>query len=328
MKFAALITLGTLALAGCGVVVYTFATGDRRIVNALSTLDPFSDGEPGHDDRYASRQWSFESGDSAAVTINISDVDIRMERGAPGRVSIDLWLEGAAVEEDRFTVDVRIDEASREVLVDARPAAAWADGKGEVRLIVTLPEKVDLKLHQRNGSAQIMGAGGNVSIVSDNAPVSLSDITGSITLRSSRFPLSLERCDASASVESTGGPVTLELNKGIYLVSADGNIAARKHLGSLQASSSGGAIEAEFLSPVGVNSLSTGNGDIRIRLLAASRASLDLESPIGGVQNHIAIDSTELQIQEPGKLRAGLNGGGASVKATSRRGVILLEGVE
>ena len=132
---------------------------------------------------------------------------------------------------------------------------------GSARLVVRLPEGVDLRASSGNGDVQVARAGGAVHASSGNGEVVVRDAGGAVRASTG---------NGAVTVEGAGG--------GVDASTGNGRVTVATSEGPVRASTGNGAIDVRMASLRGREdmSFSTGNGRISVRLPASFAGTLDL----------------------------------------------------
>lgn len=318
-KFWLLVSVGLLAVAGCIGVVYGLLTDDWRAGEWLTSLNPLN-GHPDPDaTRYDSRAWSFDFHPGLTLAVDASNAELRIARGITSKISVEAWLEGSAIEPEKFTVSASLDR-SMTLRVIARPSELLQQGPNDhVRIILTLPDSLFITLNLQRCSASINDIKGTIDLQASQSTISLADAVGLFRLHASASSIVVQRCKGEALIDAPGGSVEMEFTDGSFTVEGAARIDARSHFGGLTAFARG-TIKADLLNPDAPCQLRSTSGDVEVGLLPGVRVVLDIHSGGGSITSLVALDSIPRPAMTANRLHATINGGGTLIAIDAEEG--------
>jgi DUF4097 and DUF4098 domain-containing protein YvlB len=177
---------------------------------------------------------------------------------------------------------------------------AWADMK------VSVPEGASLAVHVGVGKAMITNVNGRISVNAASAPVTAQGVKGQFNVDVGSGSVTVTQADAEVTVETGSGDVEVTGVKGrdLSLNTGSGEINASDltiergtaetgsgsltlhavHGSNFHLETGSGRIDAEFANDISDVSVSTGSGDVVLRVPDNIGAMLDVETGSGGIQ--------------------------------------------
>lgn len=151
---------------------------------------------------------------------------------------------------------------------DARPAE-------QVRIVVQLPERVDVRVRSDHGEVTVRDASGNVEAVSGFGRVHVVSATGTVYASTG---------SGAVQVDHARGPV--------YATAGNGNIRVSSAAGPVDANTGNGTIDVELgARDIGrAMSLSAGNGSVVLRLRQDFSGLIDASTGYGRVTSDFPLE--------------------------------------
>lgn len=216
---------------------------------------------------------------TAALQVNSDDGDIQVTSWDRPEIDAQVVTRGWRIGRDG--VDVEATQNGNAVMLRVRRVRGfwfWSWGGGEIRITLTVPRRLDLRITSGDGNVAIASVGGRIRVHTGDGNFDARDL------------------DAESLIAGSGdGNLTVAGRfSGLDLRSGDGNIRVRAAAGSAASSPW---------------SLHSGDGNVTLGLPAGFRADLDAQTGDGG------INMGGFSLAATGKLdshraRGALNGGG------------------
>jgi hypothetical protein len=321
LKFAALVAIAILALAGSVVLLYGYVTNDWRLSEGLRQLHLFSGEEEEPDARVASRRWEFDwHGGNVNITTDMANVQI-VHADVP-KATVDVLLEGEATDSTRYAVSAQQDAPSMLTITAEGYGTTAAGVYRAARMTVTLPSTNDLKVTASRGTLAVNGISGSLQATVTGPELRLVGVTGSVDIKCIEGNISVERSAISGNAVADRGTISMSYTDGSLVLSATSGISAHNHQGELSANVTEGPIDIELIGDNVRSRLVSGRGNITLALLPSVQATFDAESITGRVYASVPLDTADMVVPQPNILQARMNGGGAPVMIRASGGDI------
>lgn len=164
----------------------------------------------------------------------------------------------------------------------------------------------------------------NTHVETSGGDISAANLTGGFKLDTSGGDITLSNTNGKLKVETSGGDITLNKHKGdMNLSTSGGDIKIDLSDGRLFAETSGGDIIINYS---GLNKgikAETSGGDIHVKLPAAFKAKVHLETSGGEISNNFSNSKSERV--KRGEVDAEFNGGGDILKLETTGGDIIVD---
>ncbi len=228
----------------------------------------------------------------------VPSAEIRLELQVPRGVTLavrnssgDIRTEGLAgpQELDAASGDVRVFDASGPVRVGT------SSGDVEARRVAAL---------------RIQTASGDVDVTDARGPADLRASSGDVTVNDARDSLRLATVSGDVTVRGAG--------RGVAVATTSGEVVLRGARGRVEVTASSGSVEAAVEALAGA-SITTGSGDIVLRLASGLGARLELQTSNGSLQMDAPIQVTSLSRR---RVEGTLGAGGPLVALRSASGDI------
>lgn len=316
LKFAALLAVATLAAGTLGLVVYNYVANDWRLAGNpfdLSVLFGNDDPEVEVDPRTSG--WSRSFGDSVrAVAISATGMRVTLRGSSSESIALTISLSGDATDSTRFTTSAFVD-SSGTLHVDAQPMGARGNASGSIDL--TIPVSTLVTIASNGGDVVVTGVHDQTSIQTVGGSIDLIGMRGTVVCISDTSSIILEGCKLDSARLGTSGRIALSLTEG-DVVAEGSTVIAESHFGSLTARASDG-IDATILSDSSAIRLTAETGDIRLRVLDASRLAFDVAAG-GEIVSDVPFDSLGEGMVTDHTLRVSMNGGGIPAALSAPNG--------
>ncbi|MBN1224190.1 MAG: DUF4097 family beta strand repeat protein [Candidatus Aminicenantes bacterium] len=194
-----------------------------------------------------------------------------------------------------------------------------------VKYIVTVPRKYNVKLKTSGGSIAVDGLTGEVDVKTSGGSLKLNSIIGPVIGRTSGGSIRIGEVQGDVDVHTSGGSIGIECVTGT--VDADtsgGGITVNEVRGSIQANTSGGSIKATLTrQPDADCRLTTSGGSVTVYLNGDIAVDVDAGTSGGSVHTEFPVTLTG-KIDKK-KLKAKINGGGPLLYLHTSGGSIYLK---
>ncbi len=222
-------------------------------------------------------------------------------------------------------VHIRTEQTSSGVTIRAHVASGgWFHGfdvgRHRVRFLVQVPRGYPVNLRTSGGHLTVRSVNAAVRAGTSGGSAVVQDVSGPLALYSSGGSIAAQHIDGPIHLSSSGGAIRVVDSTGeLRLRSAGGGIRLRHDEGQIRAYSSGGDIRAQLLENQGID-ISTGGGDIDLRLPQNTRGSIQARSDGGRITCEFPLSTVQLVAGH--HLVATLGGGGPSIFLQSSGGAI------
>jgi hypothetical protein len=260
--------------------------------------------------------------DLANVEITTSDSDtLRAEFTREFKVS-------TAQEADvlRQKLNVQMAKTDNGVKVTVRWAGNRNDNeRRKVRLDfrIAMPHKFNLDL-RTCGSAKVGDIDGSVKTKIAGGSLRLGNVSGPVTARTDGGSLSLGDVGGDLDGQSYGGSVTAgRVNGRVKAIAEGGSIAITEASDSIDARAAGGSVAAYISKqPNAETKIIAEAGNIELRLPASIAVTVDAACSAGRLRSDFSLLGH--QVDDPGRLKGTINGGGPLVLLRASAGNINL----
>lgn len=286
----------------------------------LFTLSPF-----GSTDEWTK---SYEVGGTPKLHVETSDANIRVVVGESKTVSARITTEGWKIGGDGITITDR--QSGNQVDIEIRfPRHIFQMGWNNRRVDMELrvPREADLDLHTGDGHVDVQGVHGTLLLRSGDGHLNLSGLEGTlrantgdgnIDLRDVRGDLDLHTGDGRITVSGVDGSLRAE--------TGDGRMHVKGRFDLLDIRTGDGGIDAEALDGsklAGNWRLSTGDGDLSLRVPASLDADVELHTNDGNIDLNVPV--TVLGRAGKREIHGRLGGGGKLLSMKTGDGSIRLD---
>ena len=272
------------------------------------------------------KTYSLES--TPKVRVQTSDANIRVTAWESHSVSARITTKGWQIGGDGINIVEH--QAGDTVDIEVRfPRHVFQMnwGNRHVDIEIKVPRDANLDLNTGDGNVDVQGVRGTMVLRSGDGKLNLSDLQGSlqahtgdgnIDIRDVRGDLNLHTGDGR--IDATGIDGSLRAETG------DGRIRANGRFDVLDVRTGDGGIEASALAGSKLDAnwmLSTGDGDLTLRIQETIAADVELKTSDG----HIDLEIPVTVLGRAGKrdIRGRINGGGKLLSLKTGDGSIRLE---
>ncbi|MEP7217837.1 MAG: DUF4097 family beta strand repeat-containing protein [Bacteroidota bacterium] len=267
------------------------------------------------------RSWTLPMRDSATIVVDATDADIQVSPTDSASATVEIWLAGMTIDPDNYTSSVRMVSPGM-LRVNAKATESWQNWQeGHARIIIHAPRATAITVTSVRGNTTIGEMNGRTIVQTYGGGIRLMAGEGPIELQSNGGSVAVERHIGAGRIVATKGTVTTNMVQGALTISANGDISVRRHFGHLTATSDGGGITADLLSPDSVCTLTTHLGDISLRIPHDARTTVDAFTSEGGIVNELSVGEHQGE-RVTGSWLQLLGGGGFPIILRSYRGTI------
>ena len=187
---------------------------------------------------------------------------------------------------------------------------------------ITMPRKFHLDLRACN--AVVSDLDGTVKARTEGGDLRLRNVTGPVTARSEGGNLNIGDVGGDLKARSEGGNTEVGRVQGRVVVTAEGgNVSIAEATDSIEARAAGGSIKAWISKQPRADSKFTAEGgNIDLRLDASVAVNIDAACTAGRLNSDFSLNGH--QLDDPGRLKSAINGGGPLVMLRASAGNINL----
>jgi hypothetical protein len=189
---------------------------------------------------------------------------------------------------------------------------------------IAMPHKFNLDLRTA-GSAKIGDVDGSVKAKLLGGSLRLGNVSGSVMARAEGGSLGIGDVGGDLDVVSRGGSVeTRRVTGRVKAVAEGGSIAIADASDSIEARTSGGSVAASISKqPKAETKIIAEAGNIELRLPESAAVTIDASCTAGRLRSDFSLLGH--QIDDPGRLKGTINGGGPLVMLRASAGNISLK---
>lgn len=274
-------------------------------------------------------QFSVKPGGTLNMDADLGNVEITTSESDSVRVEFIREFKVSTAEEAdalRQKLTVEMNQADNVVHVNVRfPDERENHERRKVRLDfrISMPRKFNLELRSC-GSAKVADLDGSVKARMLGGSVQLGNVTGPVTARSEGGSLSIGNVGGDLDAHSLGGSVaTGRINGKVNARAEGGSVAIDEATDSIDARASGGSVAAYISKqPRGDSKIVAEAGNVELRLPPTVAVNVDAACSAGRLSSEFSLHGH--QIDEPGRLKGPINGGGPLVMLRASAGNIHL----
>ncbi|SMO36722.1 DUF4097 family beta strand repeat-containing protein [Fodinibius sediminis] len=276
------------------------AKADGNAGNSITVDEPY-------------RTETFNATGSDLLDIKTSGGHITVEGSNSNAVRIEMYVQKngrdlSPDDTDLANWDIDISQSGNTITAHARrKKSGWnifgSDNRISISFVIHAPREIETDLATSGGHLEGHGLAGTHTMKTSGGHITLSDIEGRVKARTSGGHISVNSLDGDLDAQTSGGHIHLEDIRGT----------------SVQASTSGGNIEADFLALGSVIDLKTSGGNVNLQLPERSAFDLDLK---GNLVN-ATLDNFSGKAERD-EIKGKVNGGGPSVSAKTSGGIVSL----
>jgi hypothetical protein len=188
---------------------------------------------------------------------------------------------------------------------------------------IAMPHKFNLDL-RTCGSAKVGDIDGSVKTKIAGGSLRLGNVSGPVTARTDGGSLSLGDVGGDLDGQSYGGSVTAgRVNGRVKAIAEGGSIAITEASDSIDARAAGGSVAAYISKqPNAETKIIAEAGNIELRLPASIAVTVDAACSAGRLSSEFSLLGH--QVDDPGRLKGTINGGGPLVMLRASAGNINL----
>ncbi|MEN3368368.1 MAG: hypothetical protein V7609_511 [Verrucomicrobiota bacterium] len=198
------------------------------------------------------------------------------------------------------------------------------DNRRKMRLDfrITMPKKFNVDLRACN--ATVGDLDGTVIARTVGGDLKLGNVTGPVTARSEGGNLNIGDVGGDLEARSEGGNTEASHVKGRVVATAEGgNVTIEEATDSIEARTAGGSVKAWISKqPRGNSKITAEAGNIDLRLNASVAVNVDAACTAGRLSSDFSLNGH--QLDNPGRLKSAINGGGPLVMLRASAGNINL----
>jgi DUF4097 and DUF4098 domain-containing protein YvlB len=244
--------------------------------------------------------------------VELSTFDGSIEVRSWDRSDVVVVIEKRAISQQAAAaIDVETRQDGNHVSVRVKhKVMGWSlFGSGSARLIVSVPEKADVRASSGDGAIRLERVNGTIGLHSGDGRIEVVDSTGTL------------------SVSTGDGAIALEHVQGaVEALTGDGHVKVAGRLTRVRARSGDGSVEidaeAESL-PDADWEITSGDGSITLRLPDGFNAELDARTGDGGIRLD-GVNVTGSVVSRRNQISGRLGSGGHSVRLRTGDGSINL----
>jgi Putative adhesin len=222
-------------------------------------------------------------------------------------------LTGTSADENTVKVTVRFN--------DDRQGKNYEKVRLDFR--ITMPRKFNLDL-RTVGSATIGDLDGMAKASALGGSLRLGNVSGPVTAKSRGGSVTIGNVSGNVEVRSEGGSATIGRVNGRVVATAEGgSVSIEEATEAIEVRAAGGSVKA-FISkqPRGDSKITAEAGNIELRLPESIAITVDAACTAGRLSSDFSLNGH--QVDDPGRLKGVINGGGPLVMLRASAGNISL----
>jgi len=177
----------------------------------------------------------------------------------------------------------------------------------EVAYQVSVPSNCDLEIHGVSNTANIQGISGVIDVSTVSGDLGLNSLAGELTLKSVSGDIQAENIDAAVQIDMVSGDARMEAS----------------NIPSLRGKTVSGDLMFETPLGEGPYDFHSVSGDVRLKLMPLSEATIISSSLSGDFRTQVPLSSSD---HNRSNHRAEIMGGGVDINHKSVSGDFFLEG--
>ena len=187
---------------------------------------------------------------------------------------------------------------------------------------VTMPRKFNLDM--RACSAAVSDLDGTVKARTEGGSLKLGNVNGPVTARSEGGSLNIGNVDGDLEARSEGGSAEIGHVKGRVVVTAEGgSVSIQEATDAIEARAAGGSVNAWISQqPRADSRITAEGGSIDLRVNASVAVNVDAACTAGRLSSDFNLYGHH--VDNPGRLKSAINGGGPLVLLRATAGNINL----
>ncbi|MEY2497336.1 MAG: hypothetical protein QOD12_892 [Verrucomicrobiota bacterium] len=188
---------------------------------------------------------------------------------------------------------------------------------------ITMPRKFNLDL-RTVGSAKVGDLEGSAKASTRGGSLKLGNISGPVTAKSEGGSVTIGNVSANVEARSYGGSTSIgRVNGRVTATAEGGSVSIEEATDSIEARAAGGSIKAWISKQPRVDSKITAEaGNIDLRLNASLAVNVDAACTAGRLSSDFSLNGH--QVDDPGRLKGVINGGGPVLMLRASAGNINL----
>jgi hypothetical protein len=250
---------------------------------------------------------TYQTPDPITAVVEVGVGDVRLTAGDRADTVVDVRPADPDNPDDvRAAAEVAVEFADGELRVVGRRPRWFNVRKNSESIVVdiALPTGSATRVNTGLGAVRAEGRLGRCALESAMGDVSVADsdeldvrtglgqvdvgrVTGTLSLKTGSGAVRVQRVEGSAVVKNSNGDTHVALVQGdLQVNAANGDITVERALAGVTAKSSNGSVRLEEVSAGDVVA-ETSLGSVEVGVRRGVAAWLDLDSSVGGVQNHL-----------------------------------------
>jgi DUF4097 and DUF4098 domain-containing protein YvlB len=269
------------------------------------------------------REKSISMKDWQNVYVNASGADVKVESWDKQEVYVKIF--GNRRAEEKMNFDIYQDGEVVKVIAKKRGSFLnWFGNSLSVRIEIMTPKNYNTHVETSGGDISVANLAGGFKLDTSGGDITLSNTNGKLKAETSGGDITLNKHKGDMNLSTSGGDITCnEGNGDLKAETSGGDIKIDLSDGRLFAETSGGDIIINYS---GLNKgirAETSGGDIHLKLPAAFKAKVHLETSGGEISNNFSNSKSERV--KRGEVDAEFNGGGDILKLETTGGDIIID---
>jgi DUF4097 and DUF4098 domain-containing protein YvlB len=188
---------------------------------------------------------------------------------------------------------------------------------------ITMPRKFNLEL-RTGGSATVGDLDGWAKARTEGGSLKLGSVSGEVAAKSEGGSVTIGNVGGNLEVRSEGGSATIGRVNGRVVATAEGgSVSIEEATDAINARAEGGSVKAWISKQPHMDSKITAEaGSIDLRLDASVAVNVDAACTAGRLSSDFSVDGH--QVDNPGRLKSAINGGGPLVLLRASAGNIAI----
>ena len=274
----------------------------------------------------------FDVGVGGNLRVDVYDADVEVVTGAAGGATVQIYLRSNDMDWARgifaeMEISTRLDGSSVVIETTKKPSRSWWNNTGNrwLNLIarVQIPEEFDLDISTGDGDVSVDSLRGQVRIHTSDGDISVARLEGpAITLQTSDGDIEADSLTADrVEIDTSDGDIDIgSLSGSVIAETSDGDIRVRLAAASEASFQTGDGDVRIELSQAAPLDISTGDGDIDIIAPRSLAANVELRGEDVELVGGLALEGSV----RDGRAQGRINGGGPLIKAETGDGEIRL----
>ena len=281
---------------------------------------------------------SFKVSEGGTLTMDVSRGSIEVDTWSKDMVKVKVIRRVRTSDEDRADrifrkYEVDFSQSGNDVTIETDDRLrsgflSWFKGYNlQVRFLITVPEKYNLKLRTSGGSISVRDIEGDVKTRTSGGSLKFSYVKGPVWGKTSGGSITLDGCSGDADVHTSGGSIRIGTVKGeVKARTSGGSIKVKEVMGTINAHTSGGSVSAYISKqPEGDCSLTTSGGSITVNLDNDIGVDVNARTSGGRVYTDFPVTMTVQGVISKRKLKGKINRGGPELYLKTSGGSIRIK---